>query len=1723
MNHNQRINDLTNPQSTRRETGDAVVSPNGNYDEASSNAPLTRVYRAHPDVRSGRALDRVVKHDLTLSTPMWLHTSGNYQSERLAQRLIIQFQSTHTQTDNCVLCGDVSLYVPFVTVVNCADCVSAPVVCPCVHFHINEVCYLLKPKMRALKRLLKLDPQICSKFPRLNPGQMQIQALNLFGVEMHRNEVDGLQQLMHKALDCLIGDEDKLAQSLTARVLTLNSQEDFLAKLVEDVVLFFLDIVRAETVAQRLQALARYVKMRGSGISVSILVTIAMSLIGNLFSQPRMEVQADFNLLDSLKTARSYLDVYPKFKLLPIFKKLYGFAAYMISFGVVERCGIKADVSSFMKLNAEVLKKDYSSSVDFVHCMVDTAVYICTIGVQCFQTKSFSPILYTNASFGDFYDECARLKQLSLHLATLGAHGTDYFTYVHDLHAAIEKGCNIKKFGTCDGLEQKSIAALVNSLQMIDKEMITRKAAMATRKAPLGILLHGASGIGKSQIMWILYAHHCAVRGLNPSKEFCYSRMPGDEFWPNFTSSMHTTIIDDMACMHPTLGLDASVSEMVFLVNNVAHVTNQAKLEDKGKIPFMCELLLATTNTLHLNAHAYYAHPVAVARRLTNITVKLKAQYATAAGRLDESKLPINNGGYMDIWTFTIHEVVSTVDHKPQYPIKHEFGDIYTFLAWFTEHIKHHNLSQEAAMTVADDTVKLPKCALCFLPDAFCSCDVGELVRHQMSVQSDDISPFHFAQQALDSCRSKASVFCKQCENEQNHFCWYEQCEVTFDAVPAYDAASRDMDIFLKQSKFFQVRMKLFAFLVEKGDSSWIWGMILFFLFGHYWRIKIAHKLFSLSEGGSVFVRMAGHRMQHSFGYSSFALKLLLISGSLILVKGLYSIIKNSTNFEESSVVDSGAVLAEAQGTHASSERVPQPTVELKSKPFYRHDPVALTAFEVTATARCGKGDVNSFKARIQRNLAYVKISPTSDGECGLANSMLHVSSSVWVINKHALLDLPFYVSLKRSSSDGVTPNCAGIKVTASMVYVLPDSDIAFLMLRDVPPGKDLLAYFTNGLSKCALEGFYMVRNKHGVVREIKLDNIRDNHDGFETVDSLQRPIIHKRPIWIAKYQSKTELGDCGSPMCAVGDIGVVILGIHVFLQGEIVGALALQRSDVESAMNHFAVRRMSEGTLPISAPSAPRTLTDLHSKSPVMFTQSGTADVVGSFEGFRTKHSSKTRYTTLNPAMVARGYQNKWAPPLMNYMPFYHALQDMTAPAVGFDKDVLKQCREDFVQHILNGLDDTAKAAIHPFDINTAINGVAGVAYCDKMNRQTSMGAPYCKSKKHFMQPIDSPDGCDWMEFSEEVMARRQLAVDTYLSGTRFHAQFCAHLKDQAVTIEKAKIGKTRIFSSMEAAVSLLMRQMFLCIAMSCQNNNFVWGAAVGVVAQSLEWERLYLFVTKFGLNRIIAGDYGKFDKKVPASVMIEAFLVIVQLFEELGYTDDELTIAWGIAIDICFPSTDFGGDFIMFHGTNPSGHPLTVIINCIIGVLYVLYCWKQSAYSHLHFWDHVALMTYGDDMIASVDEACPDFSHTFLSEQLARVGIEFTMADKKTESIPFIGIDQCTFLKRSFVWDADIGAIVAPLEEDSIIRSLMIATPSRTICDKARDVEAIGSAVREYFYYGRDVFEQKVSFLKQLTVECDLQNYIEPNTFPQWINLYDQFWKNSEHVTLKERARVA
>ena len=142
-------------------------------------------------------------------------------------------------------------------------------------------------------------------------------------------------------------------------------------------------------------------------------------------------------------------------------------------------------------------------------------------------------------------------------------------------------------------------------------------------------------------------------------------------------------------------------------------------------------------------------------------------------------------------------------------------------------------------------------------------------------------------------------------------------------------------------------------------------------------------------------------------------------------------------------------------------------------------------------------------------------------------------------------------------------------------------------------------------------------------------------------------------------------------------------------------------------------------------------------------------------------------------------------------------------------------------------------------------------------------------------------------------------------------------------------------------------------------------------------------------------------------------------------------------------------------------------------------------------------------------VSEECTFFNHSEIARVLQDITICYTMADKEAESVPFININQINFLKRGFRFDDDLQMIVAPLEHDSIEKTLMVHLESDFLSEEEQCISAIQNCLGEYFYYGRDVYQQKLQLLKEVVQECNLQDWVTDKTFMSFEQLCDRHMK--------------
>jgi hypothetical protein len=652
---------------------------------------------------------------------------------------------------------------------------------------------------------------------------------------------------------------------------------------------------------------------------------------------------------------------------------------------------------------------------------------------------------------------------------------------------------------------------------------------------------------------------------------------------------------------------------------------------------------------------------------------------------------------------------------------------------------------------------------------------------------------------------------------------------------------------------------------------------------------------------------------------------------------------------------------------------------------------------------------------------------------------------------------------------------------------------------------KKIVQYFQKGKSDGVFNGLYIMRSSDGEVVTKPLKKVKLLPK--QKYECKEKDVQFDHSLWGAYSEISTVGGDCGAPLLINSGYGYSIVGLH-FLANSINTVYAIDVDGdfiraIYDKLDPFNIER-GDYTL-VSAPTAERKVGDLHKKSVFRYLKEGNANVYGSFTDFRGKTKSKVVDTPMSKYLKNENYSKLYtAPQMTTWVPWRIAALDLVKPITKINTQILNKCVDSYITDVMSqiNLEDVSNMMI-PLDNFTAING-ATVAYIDKINRNTSAGNPWKKCKKYFLTPSPPDHGMqDPVTVDPEIMERVDCIIETYLEKRQAHPNFCAHLKDEPVTFKKAKMGKTRVFTGAPFDWTIVVRKFLLSFCRLQQHNRFAFEAAPGTIAQSLEWHELYVHITKYGLDRIVAGDYKAFDKRMSPKEILAAFDVIIHFCKLSGnYTPQEILVIRGIAQDTAYALVDYNGDLVQLFGSNPSGHPLTVVINGIVNSLRMRYSFFTLEAKHhkgepLQFKDCVSLMTYGDDNIMSVREGLDWFNHTAIQETFADLDIVYTMPDKEAESVPYINICDATFLKRTWRFDKTLKCFLAPLEHESIEKMLMTWTKSKSVCEEVQGISVITSALREYFFYGKEIYDEKLELFKKLVSQLGWEIYVEESTF--------------------------
>jgi hypothetical protein len=593
---------------------------------------------------------------------------------------------------------------------------------------------------------------------------------------------------------------------------------------------------------------------------------------------------------------------------------------------------------------------------------------------------------------------------------------------------------------------------------------------------------------------------------------------------------------------------------------------------------------------------------------------------------------------------------------------------------------------------------------------------------------------------------------------------------------------------------------------------------------------------------------------------------------------------------------------------------------------------------------------------------------------------------------------------------------------------------------------------------------------------------------------------------WLCNSSIHTFNGLCGASM--VSNNQALILGMHTAgKDGTALGICSIMtQRDYEDALKVLSKKASillsgSSGVFEKQCLNVPTVVEkpNPHEKSWVNYCPPKGQWRWHNASGTRAHDKTCFRVSLISEYVIDRmGFPNNFRGPKMS--PQWHAFQvcaaNMALPGHPFPGELLDEAVKDYLSHILPICKRKMYAGTKPLTEHETTNGIKGVKFINPMNWKSTIGPPLTGKKSEYALLLGTdrleddylPEEAFDREIIPEMIERIRDKIAILKTGRRMECLTKACKKDEILTKEKC-----RIFYSNSFELVFVLRMYFLPLTRIIQLNPLDFECAVGINCHSNEWEQFHGYATKFGTNRIVGGDYSKYDQKLPSQLILAAFRILIDMAYVLGYSEEDLCIMKAVVSDVVFAYIQFDGELVsLTEGGHISGNSLTVIINSLVGSLNARCCFyaNRPPGRFEKFRDCVAFMTYGDDNIGSVSSTCDWFDTKQFGEFLSQYGQEYTMPDKSVELTNFLPLSQFEFLKRKSVYIPEIGCTIGALNETSISKSLhaYLRGKNPPMSEEGACAVNIDTALLEYFNHGREVYEERRKQLRLVAEDAGI-----------------------------------
>lgn len=671
--------------------------------------------------------------------------------------------------------------------------------------------------------------------------------------------------------------------------------------------------------------------------------------------------------------------------------------------------------------------------------------------------------------------------------------------------------------------------------------------------------------------------------------------------------------------------------------------------------------------------------------------------------------------------------------------------------------------------------------------------------------------------------------------------------------------------------------------------------------------------------------------------------------------------------------------------------------------------------------------------------------------------------------------------------------------------YKVEDADMAVLLVNELGDRKNLIKHFPVKRASVAVSAFSITRKPRADAEMVTVQT-----------DVHRKVYVAGVGSYIGFNYTRHEhySGLCGSPVVSSGAKSH-IQGFHSAgssLKKNVCVATIVTQGDLEKAMAHYQQKVpnaqvvVPESALNLSTRVEGFQRQEPHYKSAIRYVSDDAQFTVFGTSTKRSTFSSRAIPNVIAPSVgVHCGIDpNIYRPPVSS--PSWFGPQTnadaIAISARNFPQSALTWAYKDYMDGV-EKLIERSTHKMYPLSDFEVINGT-GRMYEDAMNRNSVWGEPFSGAKKKGMfenheedyKPFPTYTGPIW-DVNQEYKDLISEVETEYKKGAPVHPVFTSCIKDEVHLKPKA-----RGFEIAPMPITWIGRKLTLTTSSFLRLGTTITECAVGSNCHGPDGSFLFDIFVKFGSDRIIAGDFSKYDKRMPVSILKAALNVYkdiaINAWPENEEKDDYLRMYDALTHDITYPTLNYFGDMLQMNtGNFPSGVPITADLNGIGNslihrcVYYLAYQEKFGTVENIPaFREMVSLVTYGDDSAGSVHKDCSWFDMKKMSIICKKYGIVYTDPEKSLETPKFYPLEDLDFLKRNFNKVHECGFHVGALKPQSIYKPLCMVLwdPTHHFNKHELAAETVKSSVLEAFNHGREFYEEHRARMICVTKENDI-----------------------------------